>query len=166
MGVADTDPGKGQTATADANGALDQLCDFQGAWQGGRLKAGASHLDCRVSRSAVAVEMQLDVDEAAAGLYREAGPSRAPCRVQIATENAQAIARLLRFTAVRVVDAHPEVGLAGRVQRQNAVAPQAPIAIAEGADYTRRQTEVQLSRIYGYIVVAETVTLEESVSHF
>ena len=109
--------------------------------------------------------MYLDFHAAANRVHREVALSRPTGGVEEAGENAQAVARLFGFAAVGIQNAQAVVGAISGFQREDAIAADAPVAIADVADIVRCEFKFQFGRIHDDIVVAETVALVETVFH-
>ena len=85
--------------------------------------------------------------------------------MQVAGEDAQAITGFFRLAAVRIVDAQAKVGFLRGDQREDPVAAQSSVAIADAADSAGGEFERQFRGIHHHIVVAESVSAEKPVLH-
>jgi hypothetical protein len=85
--------------------------------------------------------------------------------MQVAGEDAQAITGFFRLAAVRIVDAQAKVCFLRGDQRQDPVAAQSPMAIANAADFSGGEFKRQFRGVHHHIVVTESVSAEKPVLH-
>ena len=111
------------------------------------------------------VKMELDRHQSAFGLDGKMFLLRFAGGVEIAGEDAQAIAGLFCFAAVRIIDPQTEIRFFRRHQRQDAIAAQSPIAIADSFDPRGAQRKRQFLGVHDNVVVAQPMPAKKSVLH-
>ena len=111
------------------------------------------------------VDVEIDRHQPPLGLDSEGFSTCAPRRIEVASKDPQAVAGLLRFTAIGIVDPHTEIRLARWRQGEDAVRAGPPVSVADGSDVFRCQAEIEVVGVEGDIVVAQTVPLEKGILH-
>src|SRR4029450_8053571 len=104
-------------------------------------------------------------DDAAWRLDGERVARDAPLVGQPAREDAHAVAALLRLAAVGIPDARARGGARRAGQRQDAVAADAAMPVAQAHDGVGVEAEGQGARIDDDVVVAERMSLDEAIWH-
>ena len=71
MWIADADSGKPERLAGRFDRLLNQFRDAQGTGEGNRLKGGTSDVDRRAIHEAMAIEFQMNFDQAAFRFHRK-----------------------------------------------------------------------------------------------
>src|SRR5262245_10724403 len=161
VGIADRDGGHRQAgAVAELQRDGHDVPVRPVHWNLGRPERRASHLD-RDEAHASALDAALALNDAALRVDREGrllGPAALP---EILREDPEPITRLLRFTAVRVEDAQPEVSPRGGNEQEDAVGAHAPVAIADPLDRLLGEWSLEILLLHHDVVVAEAMAFCE-----
>jgi hypothetical protein len=123
-----------------------------------------AHVD-RDRRDAAPLAAQVARDQSARRLHREDVARHATLLREPAGEDAKAVAALLGFAAVGIEDAEARVGVRRGDQRQDSVAADAAMAVAEGTDGAGGEAEGEGRGVDHQVVVAEPVALAKGVRH-
>ena len=118
-----------------------------------------------MSGTPFAIDMQGDRDETTLRFDRECAFFSFAGGMQVAGENAEPVAGFLGFAAIRIVNAETEIGLLGRNQREDAVAAEPPMAVANAANSSGGEREAELLGVHDHIVVPESMPAKKPVLH-
>ena len=83
----------------------------------------------------------------------------------VAGEDAKTVAGFLGFAPVGVEDAEAEISFFRRNDREDAIAAQPPMTVADGFNGGRRKLEAQFFRVHDQIIIAQAMAPEKPVSH-
>ena len=122
------------------------------------------HHDVGAIHMAIVPEPKRHRDDARRRFDPHPTPAGAACRVQESGEDSQAVTGLFCVAAVGVVDSQAEVRSPTRCDRQQTVAADPPVTVAQSAHDLRRERNIELGRVDRDVIVAQAVALEIRVS--